>query len=348
LLSLQSKSYLQGLKKSIKKNLFEQRTMKLSLVYFFLGLSLTGIAQITELQLASDIWPPFTNKEPHRSFALDLVNEALGRTGITANTEILEFEDVMEEIRSKKFDGSAALWHSKDREEVLLYSVPYLQNQLIIIGRKGADVSMTSFAELNGKRVGVVGNYAYGSDVDDASNVILVPGDNDQQNLERLLTNVIDYMLVDALLMQYLMTHQKDEVIKYLQVGTKQLFKRSLHFAIRKDLPGAESIIERFNQGVIKMVTDGSYNRILQLNWIRADVDGDGKLEMVPSGARAGKAAPTSSYDVWFQDASPPPTNNRYYIEGQIYQGWDNVPPEYKVQPVSETQEDFKLMKFSF
>ncbi len=323
--------------------------MKIALTILILGVFIPGICQETKLNLASDIWPPFTNIEPHRSFATDLVNEALGRAGITANTEVLEFEEVIRDIQQGKYDGSAALWYSQDRDEFLLYSAPYLQNQLIVVGRKGADVSMTSFSDLKGKRVAVVGNYAYGTEVDDAGDVVLVSGHNDQENLERLIKEEVDYMLVDRLLIQYLITHQKEEVTKYLQVGTKYLFKRSLHFAIRKDLPGAESIIERFNQGIIKMVMDGSYNRILQVNWIRADVDGDGKLEMVPSGIHAGMAAPTSSYDVWFQNTSSPPLNDRYYIEGQIYQGWDTVPPEYKVQPiVSDVQEDFKLLKFSF
>ena len=95
------------------------------------------------------------------------------------------------------------------------------------------------------------------------------------------------------------------------------------------------------------MISDGTYNKILQLNWIRADVDGDGKLEMV-GGDQTGKAAPTSSYAVWFEDSSPSSTTNRYYVGGQIYQGWDNVPSQYKVQPVSERPEDLKLMKFSF
>ena len=322
--------------------------MKLLLTFLLLCIPFTGTAQVTNLRLVSDIWPPFTNVAPSKSFTLDLVNEALSRAGINASTEIEEFDAVIKGIREGKFEGSAALWYSEDRKDFLIYSAPYLQNQLILVGRKGTDVSMTSFSDLKGKRVAVVGNYAYGSEVDDARDVDLVPGHNDQKNLERLIQEEVDYMLVDALLMQYLVTHQKDEVAKYLAIGSKHLFKRSLHFAIRKDLPGAQSIIERFNQGIIKMVMDGSYNRILQLNWIRADVAGDGKMEMVASGARAGKSAPTSSYDVWFQNTASPPSNNRYYIEGQIYQGWDNVPQEYKVQPVSETQEDFKLMKFGF
>lgn len=304
-------------------------------------------AQVTELILASDVWPPFTNLEPHRAFASELVSESLNRAGIKSVTQILEFEEVIEGIRSGKYHGSAALWYSEDREEYLLFSAPYLQNRLIVVGRKGADVSMKSFSGLAGKKVAVVGNYAYGSDVEQASEVVLVTGTNDQQNLERLLKQEVDYMLVDALLMEYLLTHQKEEVTKYLQLGSTPLFKRSLHFAVRKDVEGAQSIIDRFNQGIIKMISDGTYNRILQLNWIKADVDGDGKLEMV-GGNHGGKEAPTSSYNVWFENPDSAGSTNRYYVNGQIYQGWDTVPQQYKTQSVTERPEDLKLMKFSF
>jgi hypothetical protein len=70
-------------------------------------------------------------------------------------------------------------------------------------------------------------------------------------------------------------------------------------------------------------------------------------MEMI-AGHHVGKAEPQGGYNVWFQNSTPALTTNRYYIEGQVYQGWDNVPQQYKVQPVTERPEDFKLMKFSF
>ncbi len=308
----------------------------------------TTTAQVIELKLASDVWPPFTNEAPNTSFAMDLVNESLKRSGIGTTTEIIPFNQVMQGLEQENYDGSAALWYTEKREESMLFSAPYLQNRLIVVGRRGENVSMTSFEDLKGKKVAIVGSYAYGSDVEDAEGVILVAGDDDQQNLDRLLQMEVDYMLVDALLMEYLLTHQKEEVIKHLQVGSTPLVTRSLHFAIRRNIEGAQSIIERFNQGIVKMISDGTYNRILQLNWIKADVDGDGNLELV-GGKHTGKAAPTSSYDIWFDNSSnSTPASHRYYVDGEVYQGWDNVPQQYKVQPISERPEDFKLMKFNF
>ena len=319
------------------------------LVLFFATFMSTvwGNAQVTQLELASDVWPPFTNIGSQQAFASELVSESLGRAGIKSTTEILEFEDVIQGIRSGKYDGSAALWYSEEREEFLLFSAPYLQNRLIVVGRKGADVNMKTFAGLAGKKVAVVGNYAYGSEVEQATEVVLVTGVNDQQNLERLLKEEVDYMLVDALLIEYLITHQGDEVARHLEIGSNPLLKRSLHFAIRRDIEGAQSIIDRFNQGIIKMISDGTYNRILQINWIRADVDGDGKLEMI-GGNHAGQEAPTSSYNIWFDNSDPGLSTNRFYVNGQVYQGWDTVPAQYKVQPATERPEDFKLMKFNF
>jgi len=270
--------------------------------------------------------------------------------GVRVNSEITEFEDLINGIKEGKFDGSSALWFTAEREEFLIYSVPYLQNQLILVGPKGSDVSVASFSELGGKRVAVVENYAYGDSVYKANGVLLVPGRSDQENLERLIKDEADYMLVDALLIQYLLAYQGAEVRKYLEVGSTPILNRSLHFAVGKDLSGGEAIIKRFNEDILKMMVDGTYNRILKLNWIRADVDGDGKLELVLAGNQAGRAAPGGGYNIYFEDSSPAPdaSGNRYYIDGNFYQGWDKVPKEYKVPNQKGGMNRMELLEFSF
>ncbi len=69
------------------------------LSYFFAN------AQKIDLELASDVFPPFTNISSEKSFALELVNEALKRGNIKANTSINSFEAVLDGINSKKYDG---------------------------------------------------------------------------------------------------------------------------------------------------------------------------------------------------------------------------------------------------
>lgn len=128
-----------------------------------------------------------------------------------------------------------------------------------------------------------------------------------------------------------------NDVSEFLEIGTSPLLTKSLHFAIRKEIPGATEIISMFNSEIDTMILDGTYHDILELNWIKADVDGDGEMEMILKGNRAGVDAPDHTYDVIYSEGSS--STNRYYINGQVYKSWDEVPKESKIEfPKIEAQ----------
>ena len=311
--------------------------MKKSITFLLCFLTFFAFAQQRELKLAADVWPPFTNTEDEKSILSDLVQEALRRIQIESTMEITSFKEVLEELHSGKFDGSPGLWTSKERRKKYYYSKPYLYNQLVLVGRKGSDVSANAFKELSGKRIGVIDNYAYG-DFDKNKEIEIIPGASNQKNLENLLSDKIDYMLVDALLIQYMLKYQLNDVSQHLAIGQKPLLVKSLHLALSKNLEGAEEILKRFDQEIEVMIEDGSFNKLLELNWVKADVDGDGNMELVLGSNMAGTSAPQNIYglmmDNSYKDQKNGPT--RYYIDGKLYEDWDNVPKSYKLDLVED------------
>jgi len=306
--------------------------MKRLVIIIFIALAPAyAFSQNESVKLASDIWPPFTDQKQQTSIAIDLVNMALNRTGVKVENNIIGFSEVLESIRAGEYDGSAALWLSDDREEYLLFSDPYLHNQLILVGRKGSKVDQMSISELEGHKVGIVGSYAYGNSIQEADVVEWVSGNSDLENLQSLTNAKLDYILVDALLIEYLLEYQRDTALQYLAIGKQTLIKKSLHFALRKDLEGAEAMIKRFNQEIIRMIADGSYNKVLHLNWIQADVDGDGTMELVLKGDRAGNLPPQSAYTIDSEQGTTlMGAKPKYYIGGSYYHSWDQVPKKYK------------------
>jgi ABC-type amino acid transport substrate-binding protein len=298
-------------------------------------------AEAPRLRLASDTWPPFTNVAGKSRLAIDLVHEALRRAGVVEETTIATWKDVTAGLGDGRFDGSAAIWRSPDREKFLLFSKPYLENRLVLVGAKGSDVSAQHLSALAGKRVAVVEQYAYGDAVEGAEGPRFVQGQSDQENLTKLLAGDVDYMLVDDLLIRYLVKQQYEEARRRLEIGTTPLVLRTLHFAVRRDLPGAQGIIDGFNAQVDKMLADGTYNVILQLDWIRADVDHDGQAELVAHATHAGTAAPTTGYTL-LSAALPPGSAGqlqvrpRYWVDGRVYESWDDVPEKYKKPPRDE------------
>lgn len=312
-----------------------------------LATALAAQAQ-SALRLASDVWPPFTNETGKQAVAMALVHEALQRAGFQPGTDILATGAVTPAILSEEYDGSVAVWRDAEREAILRFSEPYLENRLILVGRKGSDVQAARLADLEGKRIAIVESYAYGEAVDTARGITWLRGRDNQESLERLLREEADYMLVDELLMQYVLQHQPRQAEQYLEIGDTPLLRRSLHFALRKDRPEAGYILERFNRAIRAMIQDGTYHQILAFNWIRTDVDGDGRVELVLDGKRAGTEAPSGSYTLL---ASAPAAQGpeRYLIEGKTYTGWDQVPEEYKVAPAPYVNPDgVTLLRFQF
>ena len=104
--------------------------------------------------------------------------------------------------------------------------------------------------------------------------------------------------------------------------------------AIRRSLPDAQSIVDRFNAQLRSMISDHTYHKLLHVQWIRADIDGDGIPEYVAGSDKAGKTQPQNAYSLFSPQALSAQVSKdqeRYFFGGSVYNGWSSVPDRYKV-----------------
>jgi polar amino acid transport system substrate-binding protein len=308
------------------------RAATLGLLLAVAAMSVVGAAQTTTLRFVSTAWPPFTNQTGQVRFALDLVEAAMGRIGVSTTTTIVDAGEFTSALLAGPFDGSAATWKDAERERVLLFSQPYLENRLILVGRRGSDVSAATLGALKGKRIVIVEGYSYGDAIDNAGPTF-VRSRGEEDSLRLLLTESVDYMLMDEVVVQYIADHHAEEARAKLQLGSTPLVTRPLYLAVRRTLPDAQSIIERFNTQLRDMIRDRTYHRLLHVNWIRADVDGDGVAEYVFHSDRSGLVEPQRAYAVLITEkpTTQPTSPRRYFFGGAVYNGWSSVPDRYKV-----------------
>jgi polar amino acid transport system substrate-binding protein len=303
-----------------------------SLAALFVAVS----AQTTELRLVSTLWSPFTNEPGQPRLALDLVEAGLGRIGVKTSTTIVDAAQFTTSLLSDKFDGSAAAWKDTERERTLLFSLPYLENRLILVARRDGDVSATTLADvkLKGKRIAIVEGYSYGDAIEQAGPAF-VRARTDEDSLKQLLDGAVDYTLMDELVVQYIVSNYAEQARTRLQLGSTPVVTRQLYLAVRRTLPDAESIVSRFNAQLRGMIADRTYHRLLHLDWIRADIDGDGLSELVPQSDRPGAVEPKQPYSLFFTEPSAmptPKTQGRFLLGGSIYDGWTTVPDKFKVE----------------
>jgi polar amino acid transport system substrate-binding protein len=316
---------------------YRQARLRIGNVVALLSLASIVIvsAQTTALHLVSTAWPPFTNEPGKPRFALDLVEAAFGRIGISSTTAIVTAPEFTASLLSGRFDGSAAAWKDQERERLLLFSQPYLENRLILVGRHGGDVTAPTFASLAGKRIAIVEGYSYGEAIDSAGPTF-VRTRTEEESLTQLLNGTVDYTLMDELVVRYITSNYPKEAQSKLQFGSTPLVARPLYLAIRKDLPDAESIVGRFNAQIRGMIADRTYHRLLHVDWINADVDGDGIAEYVPHSDRLGTVEPQGAYSISTSAPEavrqPEPTQRRFYVGGNLYSDWASIPQPFKIE----------------
>ena len=296
--------------------------MKTNLTLLALIFSASLFAQHS-LKLASDVWPPFTNKDGQKTIALDLVEAAFFRMNEPMEVHITSFAQVIEGIEKGNYEGCGAMWKTPERESKMLFSDPYLQNRLVLVELKNP---MPDTSEL--RKIGAVSAYAYEIPLLQSKDVKVLYTNSDQENLNLLLAGKIDLMLADELLVHYLLQAQKEKVDEMLDISAPIAVK-SLHLAIDKDLPAAESLIARFNTEIENMIAEGVYHDVLELNWITADIDGDGNPENILRGEAAGSTPPQSSYALFYNDSSNV-SSSSYHVNGTLYENWEDVPQKYK------------------
>jgi polar amino acid transport system substrate-binding protein len=333
--------------------------MKPRLGVLFLAVAATGLfapgatAQTTQaaakpaaLHLGSTPWSPFTNAPGKPRYATDLVEAALKRIGLTAETAVVPEGTLTAALMEGKFDGSPALWRDPERESKLVYSKPYLENRLVLVARKGFDVSAPALPALAGKRIALVDGYAYGDALQVPKGPTYVAASTMEEGLEKVLAGAADYVLMDELVVQYLLTNYPNEARTRLAIGTEPLLVRTLHFALRRNVIGAESIVARFDAEITRMIADHSYQLLLKLGWMEADVDGDGRTELVPASDQAGGGPPVRRYELVTVTAGKPRSDapKRFYLGGQVYEGWTNVPEKYKVMDSLKTPQGSQIV----
>lgn len=290
-------------------------------------------AQNRSLRFVSPIRPPFTDVPGKPRFALDLVEAALQRINVSATTTLVANGAYGEALMSGPYDGTAVAWRDSARDKALLFSEPYLENRLVLVGRKGADVSARTLADLAGRRIAIINGYAYGDDFDNAGPA-WVRTNGEPDSLTMLLADKVDYALMDDLVVQYLVNDYPEESRTRLSIGTIPLVVRPVHLALHRSLPDAASIIKGFNAQLKQMILDRTYHKLLHVDWIYTDVDGDGRKELIGASDQAGKTAPQRAYSLFTQselDAQVRRADEeRYFFGGAVYSGWSSVPDKYK------------------
>jgi len=248
--------------------------MKFILFGFLLAFATVSLAQDQAVTLGNEPWPPYVLSGEERGIAEQIVCEALERAGWGCTVKLGDWAETLQLASDGSLDGIAALWHTREREESLRFSTPYLTNRLLPVFKSDAGLMITSLQDLANLRIVMVEEFAYGEEIDNALVGLSVTRVRGFENaLNAVQNDEADVALIDELAARgYVDKHRNSN----LAIGQAAMSYRELHFAVSREHPRQAEIIAAFNEAYISMLKDGSINRILDLDWVVTDLKLDG------------------------------------------------------------------------
>lgn len=216
-------------------------------------------------RLMANTSPPYADAQlPDQGLALEMVKKIFAETEYTPEITIENWSRALEGTQVDVYDALAAVWYSKEREEDLLFSKPYLRSELIILKLRSNQGRYTSLDQLAGSRLGLRTDYAYGVDFAAIPNLTLVHEDQLVPHLLNLLNGKVDFVIADQRTAAAELHKYFENKITQFAVVDIALPPVERHVAASRDWPEAEDMIDEFNRALAARQKDGSLEAIVR------------------------------------------------------------------------------------
>ena len=204
-------------------------------------------------------------------FEIDLAREAIERAGAKPEFKIIHWNEKEIELNSGKID---MIWNGMDitpeRQEIMLFSKPYMDNRRVIVVLKGNPLGITAEGDLEGKKIGVkAGTTAefYFDSAEGKKNNIkeLKTYNNDESVFTDLENGKTDAVVCDEIVGRYEMVKNRNH-FEVLNVTVGKTNQYGIGF--RKD---DHKLRDRIQATFDSMVKDGTAKKISE-KWFQADL----------------------------------------------------------------------------
>jgi polar amino acid transport system substrate-binding protein len=217
------------------------------------------------VRLIANISPPYVDaKLPEQGLALELVNHVFKRAGYSTKITIDSWPRAMEGVELGIFDALASAWYTEERAAEFLFSEPYLSSKLVLLKARSDQGDYFELAHLEGKRLGVRVDYAYGVDFDSVPDLTLVEENHLIQNLLNLLNGSVDFVIGDQRTLALQLHEYLNGQVHKFEVVAISLPERGRHVAATRAIKGEDKMISAFNKALAETVKDGSHAAIVK------------------------------------------------------------------------------------
>jgi polar amino acid transport system substrate-binding protein len=220
----------------------------------------------SRLRLVTAAWPPYVHEQEGVAAGIDaeLLAEISRRMGRELAIEFLPWDTCVEMVKTGDADGIFSLNRNAEREAFLAYPEEHnFDSASVFFARREASLAFETYADLAGKRIGVIEGYSYAGGLMETPGVILEPASSDVTNLKRLVSGAVDLAVADRLVGLHLA--RELGIREQLEPLPQELNSTRTYLAFSRAV-GDEEAQRRaaaYGNALAAMKKDGTWKRIL-------------------------------------------------------------------------------------
>ena len=223
-------------------------------------------ARAGTIHAATVNWPPYAASYlPNNGFTTEIITEAFRRTGYDVQISFLPWKRALLLAEQGKMDAVFSAYDSKERREKFIFSDPYVISQTVFCARKDSEIEYAGLEGLKPYRIGVVRSYVNSPEFDAADFLHKEVGNSDIMNLKKLLAGRLDLIVIDKFTAIYLLKNDPTILgdINSVRFLSPPLLYNPTHILFSKKLDKHEEYVKAFNEGLQRMIDDGTYEHIM-------------------------------------------------------------------------------------
>jgi len=247
-----------------------------------------------QVKLLSLTWEPYAGPNmPEDGFTGAIVRMAFEKAGYDVTIEFHNWEKALEMTKNGEADGLFPTYHTKEREEYLLYSDPFGESYLglcrlrpvhafspggveydknrkfrrdLIQYKTDPRIDQTqALRELSQYKFGVGKGYANTPEFDAADFLTKVEVNNDEQNILQLLQGDVQLIVIDKYVAKNIVAKKFPWRSGDIEFMEPPLAVRKLYLTISKKTDHAEQKLEDFNKGLKVLKEEGKIKRLKRI-----------------------------------------------------------------------------------
>jgi polar amino acid transport system substrate-binding protein len=220
-------------------------------------LSMPGHLLGKELKLATLEWEPYIYSHSDQGCVAQIVKMAFANSEFEAKLSFFPWARAIRVAKSSDFAGYFPEYYSNKIAEKFYFSEPFLKTPLVFFKRKNDIINYSSLRDLEPYTIAVVRGYVNTVEFDDATYLKKEMTTQDLQGFKMLMLGRVDLVVADEYVGYHILKNHLPESFDDIDIVEQPLEIKKLYLCISKQHPEAVQIMQAFNNGLLRMQSNG-------------------------------------------------------------------------------------------